>query len=205
LAFLTAAMIVTPERRTGACRAPPAGCWVTGIDWVLYVSLGADRTAQKRGAKKLIILADGLKKAPWSSRSNAISVAGYIILCFSFRACPSCRMPVFIFVITRPCLVVGVFGGLFMGLRRYNFFGGHFTPIVALKPQNGTLWEVKFCFWPRGRQASALRPAWGSALQPGGRESRARPLCAWGVTYLRGCSSAVRSVDRRSTPILILP
>ena len=28
---------------------------------------------------------------------------------------------------------------------------------------------MKFCFWPRGRQATALRPAWGSALQPGGR------------------------------------
>jgi hypothetical protein len=40
-------------------------------------------------------------------------------------------------------------------------------------------------------QATALRPAWGSALQPGGRESQARPLCAWGSPiYLRGYSGA---------------
>ena len=83
--------------------------------------------------------------------------------------------------------MLGVFVGLFGGQRVGHFFGGghfgeigHFTPILALKPQNGTFWEVEFCFWPRGRQATALRPAWGSALQPGGRESRARPLCAWG-------------------------
>ena len=37
---------------------------------------------------------------------------------------------VFIFVITRPFLVFGVFVGLFMGLRRYDFFwGGHFGEI----------------------------------------------------------------------------
>jgi hypothetical protein len=39
-------------------------------------------------------------------------------------------MTVFIFVITRPFLVFGVFVGLFMGICRYNFFwGGHFGEI----------------------------------------------------------------------------
>jgi hypothetical protein len=55
---------------------------------------------------------------------------------------------------------------------------------------------VKFCFWPLGRHATALRPAWGSALQPGGRGSRARPLLCLEVTYLRGCPSAAgASID----------
>ena len=39
-------------------------------------------------------------------------------------------MRVFICVITRPFLVFGVFVGLFMGVRRYDFFlGGHFGEI----------------------------------------------------------------------------
>ena len=63
-------------------------------------------------------------------------------------------MRVFICVITRPFLVFGVFVGLFMGVRRYDFFlGGHFGEIG---PQNGTFWEVKFCFWPRGRHAMLM-------------------------------------------------
>jgi hypothetical protein len=40
---------------------------------------------------------------------------------------PAVALLVFIFVITRPFLVFGVFVGLFMGVRRYDFFwGGHF-------------------------------------------------------------------------------
>jgi hypothetical protein len=47
-----------------------------------------------------------------------------------FRLEPAVALSVFIFVITRPFLVFGVFVGLFMGLRRYDFFlGGHFGEI----------------------------------------------------------------------------
>jgi hypothetical protein len=114
-----------------------------------------------------------------------------------FHLEPAPAMTVFISVIPRPFLVFGVFVGTF-------FFGGailakqgHFTPILALKPQNGAFWEVTFCFWPRGRQATALRPAWGSALQPGGRGEPGQAAVRLGVTYMRGYSSVLRGVDRR--------
>ena len=41
-----------------------------------------------------------------------------------FHKEPAVALLVFIFVITRPFLVFGVFVGLFMGVRRYDFFWG---------------------------------------------------------------------------------
>jgi hypothetical protein len=47
--------------------------------------------------------------------------------CCVFHLEPTVALTVFIFVITRPFLVFGVFVGLFMGLHRHDFFlGGSF-------------------------------------------------------------------------------
>ena len=122
-----------------------------------------------------------------------------------FHLEPAPAMTVLIFVITRLFLVFGVFVGLFMGVRRYDFFlGGHFGEIgpfyahFSPEASKRDFLGSEFCFWPRGRQATALRPAWGSALQPGGRESRARPLCAWG-SFARTFECCT---ECRSTPML---
>jgi hypothetical protein len=70
-------------------------------------------------------------------------------------------------------------GAFFLGGGHFGEIGpfyAHFSPEAS----KWDFWEVKFCFWPRGRHATALRPVWGSALQPGGMGSCARPLLCLG-------------------------
>ena len=113
-------------------------------------------------------------------------------------------MTVLIFVITRLFLVFGVFVGLFMGLRRYDFFlGGHFGEIgpfyahFSPEASKRDFWGSEILFLATGAAGDRPPTGLGFGLAARGRGEPGQATVCLGVTYLRGYSSVVRGVDRR--------
>ena len=121
-------------------------------------------------------------------------------LCCVFHKKPVPALTGFFPAATRWFLVSGVFSGLFVGLRRHNFFWGSFWRIRAMQspfwPRSLKMTPFWKCFLgPRGLQATALHRL-GFGLAARGREEPGQAAVCLRAICLRGRSSAAWSIDR---------
>jgi hypothetical protein len=102
--------------------------------------------------------------------------------------------------------VFGVFVGLFfMGLRRHDcfFWGGHFGEIgpfyARFSPEASKrdFLGSEILFLATGAAGDRPPTGLGFGLAARGQGEPGQAAACLGVTHLRGCSGAVRSVDRR--------